>query len=124
MTSEDVLAGGVPAPMHEKRAFLDVRDLRVHFPTDDGVVKSVDGLSFQLERGKRLGIGGESGSGKSVTSLSIMGLHKAGAAKISGEIWVGDTELVSADPETVRKLRGKTMAMIFQDPLSAMHPYY
>ena len=122
--SEDVLAGGVPAPMHEKRSFLDVRDLRVHFPTDDGVVKSVDGLSFQLERGKRLGIVGESGSGKSVTSLSIMGLHKAGAAKISGEIWVGDTELVSADPETVRKLRGKTMAMIFQDPLSAMHPYY
>ena len=124
MSTEDVLAGGVPAPMHEKRSFLDVRDLRVHFPTDDGVVKSVDGLSFQLERGKRLGIVGESGSGKSVTSLSIMGLHKAGAAKISGEIWVGDTELVSADSETVRKLRGKTMAMIFQDPLSAMHPYY
>ena len=53
MSAEDVLAGGVPAPMHEKRSFLDVRDLRVHFPTDDGVVKSVDGLSFQLERGKR-----------------------------------------------------------------------
>jgi peptide/nickel transport system ATP-binding protein len=122
--TEDVLAGEVPAPVHEKRAFLDVRDLRVHFPTDDGVVKSVDGLSFQLERGRRLGIVGESGSGKSVTSLSIMGLHKAGSAKISGEIWVGDTELVSADAETVRKLRGKTMAMIFQDPLSAMHPYY
>ncbi len=106
------------------QAFLDVRDLRVHFPTDDGVVKSVDGLSFQLERGKRLGIVGESGSGKSVTSLSIMGLHKQGSARISGEIWVDGTELVSADPETVRKLRGKTMAMIFQDPLSAMHPYY
>src|SRR6185437_10336945 len=116
--------GGVPGPVHEKRSFLDVRDLRVHFPTDDGVVKSVDGLSFHLERGRRLGIVGESGSGKSVTSLSIMGLHKAGSAKISGEIWVGDTELVSAYPETVRKLRGKTMAMIFQDPLSAMHPYY
>lgn len=106
------------------RAFLDVRDLKVHFPTDDGVVKAVDGLSFRLERGARLGIVGESGSGKSVTSLSIMGLHKQGAAQITGEVWVGDTELVSASPETVRKLRGKTMAMIFQDPLSAMHPYY
>ncbi len=105
-------------------AFLDVRDLRVHFPTDDGLVRSVDGLSFRLERGKRLGIVGESGSGKSVTSLSIMGLNKTGSAQISGEIWLDGTELVSADAETVRKLRGKTMAMIFQDPLSAMHPYY
>jgi peptide/nickel transport system ATP-binding protein len=126
--TENVLADGLSAKPPERadaaRAFLDVRDLRVHFPTDDGVVKAVDGLSFSLERGKRLGIVGESGSGKSVTSLSIMGLHKAGAAKISGEIWLGGQELVSAGPEQVRKLRGRTMAMIFQDPLSAMHPYY
>ena len=68
---------------------------------------------------------GESGSGKSVTSLSIMGLHKAGAAKIIGRDLAGRRpSSSSADPETVRKLRGKTMAMIFQDPLSAMHPYY
>ena len=79
-------------------AFLDVRDLRVHFPTDDGVVKSVDGLSFQLERGKTLGIVGESGSGKSVTSLAIMGLHKPGTAKISGEICWTAQELVGASP--------------------------
>ncbi|HEV7648399.1 MAG TPA: ABC transporter ATP-binding protein [Actinophytocola sp.] len=105
-------------------AFLDVRDLRVHFPTDDGVVKSVDGLSFQLDRGKTLGIVGESGSGKSVTSLSIMGLHKAGAAEISGEIMLNGTNLVGLGRESVRKLRGKDMAMIFQDPLSSMHPYY
>lgn len=105
-------------------AFLDVRDLRVHFPTDDGLVKAVDGLSFTLERGRRLGIVGESGCGKSVTSLSIMGLHRAGAARISGEIRLDGQELVGADPEQVRKLRGRTMAMIFQDPLSAMHPYY
>nr|WP_202880932.1 ABC transporter ATP-binding protein [Kribbella amoyensis] len=105
-------------------AFLDVRDLRVHFPTDDGIVKSVDGLSFQLERGKTLGIVGESGSGKSVTSLSIMGLHQRGAATISGEILLDGQDLVSATPEEVRKLRGKRMAMIFQDPLSAMHPFY
>ncbi|TCO50117.1 peptide/nickel transport system ATP-binding protein [Kribbella antiqua] len=104
--------------------FLEVKDLRVHFPTDDGLVKSVDGLSFSLERGKTLGIVGESGSGKSVTSLSIMGLHKVGTARISGEIYLDGEELVSASPAEVRALRGKRMAMIFQDPLSAMHPYY
>ena len=105
-------------------AFLTVRNLRVHFPTDDGVVKSVDDLSFHVDRGKTLGIVGESGSGKSVTSLSVMGLHKRGTAKISGEILLDGEDLVTADPERVRKLRGKRMAMIFQDPLSAMHPYY
>ncbi len=104
--------------------FLEVRDLRVHFPTDDGVVKSVDGLSFSVERGRTLGIVGESGSGKSVTSLSVMGLHKRGTAKISGEILLDGTDLVGATAEEVRLLRGKRMAMIFQDPLSAMHPYY
>ncbi|WP_062437553.1 ABC transporter ATP-binding protein [Herbidospora daliensis] len=104
--------------------FLQLNDLKVHFPTDDGLVKSVDGLSFQLERGKTLGIVGESGSGKSVTSLSILGLHKGGRAKISGEIWLDGEELVTASQEHVRSLRGKKMAMIFQDPLSAMHPYY
>jgi peptide/nickel transport system ATP-binding protein len=105
-------------------AFLEVRDLRVHFPTDDGLVKSADGLSFQLERGKTLGIVGESGSGKSVTSLAVMGLHKNTHANISGEIWLDGEELVKASDERVRGLRGKKMAMIFQDPLSAMHPYY
>ena len=105
-------------------SFLEVKDLKVHFPTDDGIVKSVDGLSFELERGKTLGIVGESGSGKSVTSLSVMGLHKAGTAQISGEISLDDQELVSASAAEVRALRGKRMAMIFQDPLSAMHPYY
>ncbi|MFI0206732.1 ABC transporter ATP-binding protein [Streptomyces sp. NPDC016734] len=110
-------------------AFLDVRDLKVHFPTDDGLVKSVDGLSFTLEKGKTLGIVGESGSGKSVTSLAIMGLHTAGQygkrkAQISGEVWLDGKELLSADPEDVRRLRGRSAAMVFQDPLSAMHPYF
>jgi peptide/nickel transport system ATP-binding protein len=105
-------------------AFLEVRDLRIHFPTDDGLVRSVDGLSFSLERGRTLGIVGESGSGKSVTSLGILGLHNKRNARVSGEIWLDGEELVGAAPESVRKLRGKKMAMIFQDPLSAMHPYY
>ncbi|WP_215911511.1 ABC transporter ATP-binding protein [Streptomyces coffeae] len=121
----EVAAAGSPAPT----AFLEVRDLRVHFPTDDGLVKSVDGLSFRLEKGRTLGIVGESGSGKSVTSLGIMGLHTAGQygrrkARISGEIWLNGQELLGADPDEVRKLRGREMSMIFQDPLSALHPYY
>ncbi|GAA4524896.1 MULTISPECIES: ABC transporter ATP-binding protein [Nonomuraea] len=105
-------------------SFLDVKDLKIHFPTDDGLVRSVDGLTFSLERGRTLGIVGESGSGKSVTSLGILGLHKGGRAQISGEIWLDDEELVAMSAEQVRRLRGKKMAMIFQDPLSSMHPYY
>ncbi len=104
--------------------FLEVRDLRIHFPTDDGLVKSVDGLSFALERGRTLGIVGESGSGKSVTSLGILGLHNKRNARVSGEIVLDGTDIVASPAETVRKMRGRKMAMIFQDPLSAMHPYY
>lgn len=111
-------------PASKAGPFLQVKDLQVHFPTDDGVVKSVDGLSFSVERGKTLGIVGESGSGKSVTSMSVMGLHKAGSARISGQILLDGQDLVASSAEEVRQLRGKRMAMIFQDPLSAMHPYY
>src|SRR5690606_963408 len=105
-------------------SFLDVKDLKIHFPTDDGIVRSVDGLTFSVERGRTLGIVGESGSGKSVTSLGILGLHKGGRARISGEILLDGQDLVAMSAEQVRGLRGKRMAMIFQDPLSAMHPYY
>src|SRR6185437_6276243 len=107
-----------------KDAFLSVRDLRVHFPTADGLVKSVDGLSFDVARGEILGIVGESGSGKSVTSQAILGLHKGSQARITGEIWLDGRELVGASEEAMRKLRGDQMAMIFQDPLSSMHPFY
>ncbi len=106
-----------PAP------FLEVRDLRIQFPTDDGLVRAVDGLSFSLARGRTLGIVGESGSGKSVTSLGIMGLHR-GATRTTGEVWLDGEDLVPASAERVRRLRGKKMSMIFQDPLSSMHPYY
>jgi peptide/nickel transport system ATP-binding protein len=113
-----------------QRPFLDVRDLKVHFGTEDGLVKSVDGLTFQLERGRTLGIVGESGSGKSVTSMSLLGLHRKadrkgkGGAVMQGEIWLDGQELISAPADQLRALRGQKMAMIFQDPLSAMHPYY
>jgi peptide/nickel transport system ATP-binding protein len=103
---------------------LEVQDLRIHFPTDDGLVKAVDGISFSLERGRTLGIVGESGSGKSVTSLGILGLHHGSNAQITGKIWLDREELVDASPARVRQLRGGKMAMIFQDPLSALHPYY
>ena len=107
-----------------KRPFLEVKDLRVHFPTADGLVKSVDGLSFEVERGEILGIVGESGSGKSVTSLAILGLHKGSNAMVSGEIWLDGREIVAATEEEVRDLRGSEMGMIFQDPLSSLHPFY
>ncbi|HEY3714840.1 MAG TPA: ABC transporter ATP-binding protein [Jatrophihabitantaceae bacterium] len=105
-------------------AFLDVQDLRVHFPTDDGVVKAVDGLSFTVQRGQTLGIVGESGSGKSVTSQAILGLHRGTRAKVTGSIWLDGDQLNAASDEQVRRLRGSKMAMIFQDPLSSLHPFF
>ncbi len=104
--------------------FLRVDDLHVHFPTDDGMVKAVDGLTFDLEKGTTLGIVGESGSGKSVTSLAIMGLHRGSRAKVSGHIWLDGEDLLQVSDEELRSLRGRKMAMIFQDPLSSLHPYY
>ncbi len=109
-----------PAPT----ALLDIRDLRIHFPTDDGLVKAVDGVSFTLERGRTLGVVGESGSGKSVTSLGILGLYHRGNAQVSGKIYLDGEDLVAADQARVRELRGNKIAMIFQDPLSSLHPYY
>ncbi|MET7690667.1 ABC transporter ATP-binding protein [Streptomyces sp. NPDC005483] len=105
-------------------AFLSVRDLRVRFKTEDGIVKAVDGLSFDLERGQTLGIVGESGSGKSVTNLTILGLHNPQFAAIDGEILLEGQELITARESEMEKLRGNKMAMIFQDPLTALSPYY
>ncbi len=122
MTVTDASASSAASP--KATSFLEVRDLRVNFPTDDGLVHSVDGLSFTLERGEILGIVGESGSGKSVTSQAIMGLLKGTNARISGEVWLDGQELVKANPDAVRLLRGQKMAMIFQDPLSSLHPFY
>jgi peptide/nickel transport system ATP-binding protein len=115
---------GTTAPRPAPSSYLEVRDLMIHFPTDDGLVKAVDGLSFSLEKGQTLGIVGESGSGKSVTSLGILGLHKGTRALLGGEVWLDGTDLIAASKEEVRRLRGDKMAMIFQDPLSALHPYF
>ncbi|MGP4000932.1 ABC transporter ATP-binding protein [Streptomyces sp. 8N706] len=112
-----------PAPTGSD-PFLSVRDLYVRFSTEDGVVKAVDGLSFDLERGRTLGIVGESGSGKSVTNLSVLGLHNPESTEISGEILLDGQEITGARERTLESLRGNKMAMIFQDPLTALSPYY
>jgi peptide/nickel transport system ATP-binding protein len=103
---------------------LSVRDLVVHFPTSDGVVQAVSGLSFDVDAGQTLGIVGESGSGKSVSSMAIMGLHRGTQAHLSGEILLSGTNLLALSAEEMRRRRGRDVAMIFQDPLSALHPYY
>jgi peptide/nickel transport system ATP-binding protein len=103
---------------------LDVRDLRVHFDTEDGVVKALDGISYTVDAGQVLGIVGESGSGKSVSSLTIMGLTRSRNARISGEVLFGGRNLLTASDSEMRELRGDDIAMIFQDPLSSLHPFY
>lgn len=104
-------------------ALLQVRDLRVEFPTDDGVVRAVRGVSFDLRRGEVLGIVGESGCGKSVTNLAIMGLLPK-TARVSGSVKVGDDEIVGRFPGEMREIRGKRIAMIFQDPMTSLNPVY
>ena len=106
------------------RAFLSVENLSVNFPTSDGIVRATDDLSYTLERGQTLGIVGESGSGKSVSSSAILGLHRNTNAHVSGAIWFGGTNLLALSDDEMRERRGKEVAMIFQDPLSALHPYY
>ncbi|QKV92741.1 ABC transporter ATP-binding protein [Streptomyces sp. NA02950] len=116
--------GGATPSADSGSAFLSVRDLYVRFTTEDGVVKAVDGLSFDLERGRTLGIVGESGSGKSVTNLTVLGLHDPRTTEVRGEILLDGRELTGAPERTLETLRGNTMAMIFQDPLTALSPYY
>ncbi|MFB9840059.1 ABC transporter ATP-binding protein, partial [Actinoallomurus acaciae] len=103
---------------------LSVRDLSVEFPTGDDVLRAVDGVSFDLAAGGALGIVGESGSGKSTTALALLGLHRGTGARVSGRILLGNDDVGALDDESVRRLRGRRIAMIFQDPLSALDPYF
>jgi len=109
-------------------SLLSVRDLRVEFATPDGVVKAVGGVSFELNAGETLALVGESGSGKSVSNLAYMGLLPMGKTTITGSVLLqtdeGQVELIGMANEDLRKIRGKEIAMIFQDPMSALHPYY
>jgi peptide/nickel transport system ATP-binding protein len=103
---------------------LEVRDLKVHFDTPDGVVKAVDGVSFIVSAGERLGVVGESGSGKSVTFLSILGLITKKYARIEGQVIFRGRNLLGLKDDELRSIRGKGIAMVFQDPLSSLHPLY
>ena len=103
-------------------SLLEVKNLRVSFNTPDGVVNAVRGLSFELNKGKTLAIVGESGSGKSVSTQTITGLTRG--AKVSGEAYFDGVDLLTADASYLRKVRGSQIGMIFQDPLSSLHPYY
>ncbi len=110
--------------MSANGTLLSVRDLRTYFETEDGVVKAVDGINFDLKRGETLGIVGESGSGKSVTNLSVIRLIPEPPGKIvSGEILFAGQDILSLPIDEVRKIRGKRISMIFQDPMTSLNPF-
>ena len=103
---------------------LEVRNLRTYFDTEDGEVKAVDGITFQLQRGETLGIVGESGSGKSVTNLSIIRLIPTPPGRIvSGEVLFDGIDILTLKEAEVRKIRGRRIAMIFQDPMTSLNPF-
>src|SRR5690348_5119113 len=103
---------------------LEVKNLRTYFESEDGIVKAVDDISFQLKRGETLGIVGESGSGKSVTNLSILRLIPDPPGKIvSGEVIFDGSDLLLLPNEAIRRIRGRRIAMIFQDPMTSLNPY-
>jgi oligopeptide/dipeptide ABC transporter ATP-binding protein len=103
---------------------LEVRDLRVRFATEDGVVRAVDGVSFELDRGKVLGIVGESGSGKSVTAMTLMGLTRGVNASFEGQVLYKGVDLLQVSDREMQHYRGKELGMIFQDPMTSLNPVY
>ena len=103
---------------------LEVRDLKVHFPTEDGLVKAVDGISLTVTPGETLGVVGESGSGKSVSFLTVMGLITKQQARIEGQVLFRGQDLLTLPPDEMREVRGAKISMIFQDPLTALNPVH
>jgi oligopeptide/dipeptide ABC transporter ATP-binding protein len=103
---------------------LNVDGLKVDFRTEDGVVHAVDGVSFEVKPGEVLAVVGESGCGKSVTAMTLMGLTRSPNAQITGRAQLGDAELISASDEELRGIRGEKLAMIFQDPMTSLNPVY
>ena len=105
-------------------ALLSVADLRTHFHTSAGVIRAVEGVSFALERGEVLGLVGESGCGKSVTSLSIMRLVPPPGRVVAGRVQFEDEELLDKDAEAMRRVRGARIAMVFQEPMTSLNPVF
>jgi len=103
---------------------LEVKNLKVRFATEDGIVQAVDDISFELERGKVLGIVGESGSGKSVTSMTLMGLTRGVNARFDGEVLYKGTDLLKVSDREMQNFRGNELGMIFQDPMTSLNPVY
>ena len=103
---------------------LEVRDLKVSFRTEDGLVQAVDGVSLSLSEGETLGIVGESGSGKSVTMMSVMRLISDPNARFEGQVLYKGHDLMTLNPEQMREIRGTGIAMIFQDPMTSLNPVY
>jgi peptide/nickel transport system ATP-binding protein/oligopeptide transport system ATP-binding protein len=103
---------------------LDVKDLKVQFATEDGIVQAVSGISFNLEPGKVLGIVGESGSGKSVTAMTVMGLTRGVNARFEGEVLYKGTDLLKVSDSGMQNYRGNEIGMIFQDPMTSLNPVY
>ncbi len=110
--------------MSTAEPLLRVEDLHVEFHTEDGVVHAVDGIDYEVHRGATLGIVGESGSGKSVAALTTLGLTRNQGASISGRIFFEGRDLAALSDDELRSIRGKDIAMVFQDPLSSLHPFF
>src|SRR3954452_2401123 len=103
---------------------LEVKDLHVHIATEDGLGRAVDGVTWELERGKVLGIVGESGSGKSVTAMTLMGLTRGINSKFTGEVLYKGTDLLQVADDDLEEYRGNELGMIFQDPMTSLNPVY
>lgn len=111
--------------MNKKEEVLQVKDLKTHFFTDEGVSKAVDGLNFSISKGETLGIVGESGCGKSITSLSIMRLiDRESGSKVEGNILFKGKDLLQQNESEMRAIRGNQISMIFQEPMTSLNPVY